>query len=66
MANPRPAPFFVGDDLALDFLNSIAAPWGRQIEWLANGGDLLAWLEEADAVPAETMAQLRAGAPPRA
>ena len=65
MADPRPAPFFVGDDLALDFLNSVAAPWGREIEWLADGGDLLAWLEQADAVPATAMAQLRARLGPR-
>jgi len=56
MAEPRPAPFFIGDDLALDFLNSIAAPWGPEIEWLTNGGDLVAWLEQAHAVPADVSA----------
>lgn len=60
MTEPRPAPFWIGDDLALDFLNTIAAPWGRQIEWLADGGDLVAWLEGARAVPAKTAAQIRA------
>lgn len=60
MAELRPAPFFVGDDLALDFLNSVAAPWGREIEWLANGGDLVAWLVQARAVPARMAARLRA------
>jgi predicted RNA-binding Zn ribbon-like protein len=60
MAEPRPAPFFIGDDLALDFLNSIAAPWDQEIEWLANGGDLVAWLEKAHAVPADAVAQFRA------
>ena len=40
MAELRPAPFFIGDDLALDFLNSIAAPWGEEIEWLGSGRDL--------------------------
>jgi predicted RNA-binding Zn ribbon-like protein len=59
MDNPRPAPFFISDDLALDFLNSTAAPWGEQIEWLASGSDLLAWLAEADVVPAEVLAQFR-------
>lgn len=56
----RPAPFFIGDDLALDFLNSIAAPWGQEIEWLANGADLVAWLEQAQAVPANISAHFRA------
>jgi predicted RNA-binding Zn ribbon-like protein len=60
MADPLPAPFFVGDDLALDFLNSVAAPWGHEIEWLANGGDLVAWLELAHAVPADVAAKFRA------
>ena len=60
MAEPRPAPLFIGDDLALDFLNSIAAPWGREIEWLANGGDLVAWLERAHAVPGSVSAHFRA------
>jgi predicted RNA-binding Zn ribbon-like protein len=60
MAELRPAPFFIGDDLALDFLNSIAAPWGREIEWLTNGRDLVAWLEQARAVPTNVAAHFRA------
>jgi predicted RNA-binding Zn ribbon-like protein len=60
MVDPRPAPFFVGDDLALDFLNSVAAPWGQEIEWIANGDDLLAWLEQAHAIPADVAARFRA------
>jgi predicted RNA-binding Zn ribbon-like protein len=59
MDNLRPAPFFISDDLALDFLNSIATPWGEEIEWLASGSDLLAWLAEAHAVPAGVLAQFR-------
>jgi predicted RNA-binding Zn ribbon-like protein len=60
MVEPRPTPFFIGDDFALDFLNSVAAPWGREIEWLANGGDLVAWLERADAIPVNLSAHFRA------
>ena len=60
MAEPRPAPFFLGDDLALDFLNTVAAPSGEEIEWLANGGDLVDWLDAAHAVPAKVAAQFRA------
>ncbi len=66
MASLRPPPFFIGDDLALDFVNSVAAPWGAQIEWLASGGDLIAWLEQAHAVPASVLAELRKRANPRA
>src|SRR6516162_4320357 len=66
MAQPRPAPFCVGDDLALDFLISVAAPWDDEIEWLASGGDLVAWLEAAHALPAKIAAQFRAQAGSRA
>jgi len=59
MAELRPAPFFVADDVALDFLNTVAAPWDGQIEWLGNGADLLAWLEQAHAMPAEVAARFR-------
>jgi hypothetical protein len=40
----------LGDDLALDFLNSVTALW-QEIEWLRNGGGLVAWLEQAHAMP---------------
>jgi predicted RNA-binding Zn ribbon-like protein len=66
MAEQQPAPFFVGDDLALDFLNSVAAPWGQKIEWLRNGGDLVSWLEQAHAVPADVAAHFRKDTNPRA
>lgn len=59
MPESRPAPFFIGDDLALDFLNTVAAPQGREIEWLASGRDLVAWLAEARAVPAAVAARFR-------
>ena len=53
MTHLRPAPFFVGDHLALDFLNTTAAPWGETLEWLANGHDLLTWLESARVIDPE-------------
>ena len=49
---PRPAPFFVGEHPALDFLNTVAAPWGEPIEWLGSGRDLLEWLVRAELVSA--------------
>jgi predicted RNA-binding Zn ribbon-like protein len=61
MAEQQPAPFFIGDDLALDFLNSVATPWGQKIEWLGNGGDLGSWLEQAHAAPAGVAAHFRTG-----
>lgn len=59
MADFRPQPLFVGDHLALDFLNSVAAPAGEWIEWIGSGRDLLSWLEQAGAVPPAVGAQLR-------
>ena len=59
MAPTRPAAFFIGDHLALDFLNSVAAPWGEEIEWLSSGEDLLAWLDEARALPRGVSADFR-------
>jgi predicted RNA-binding Zn ribbon-like protein len=43
----RPSPIFIADNLALDFINTLAKPWGDEIEWLNNGYDLLDWLEQA-------------------
>jgi predicted RNA-binding Zn ribbon-like protein len=43
----RPPPFFVGNHLALDFLNTIATPQGAVIDWLCDGQDLVRWLEDA-------------------
>ena len=56
----RPAPFIVGDHLALDFLNTVATPSDAPIEWLRDGQDLLAWLEQASAIDAAVFKQLRA------
>jgi predicted RNA-binding Zn ribbon-like protein len=66
MPEQRPAPFFIGDDRAMDFLNSVAAPAGREIEWLADGDDFVDWLEQADAVPADIAARFRKTAGARA
>ena len=66
MAEPRPTPFFIADDPALDFLNTVAAPGGDEIEWLASGGDLIAWLEQAHVVPKRVLEELRKRASPRA
>jgi predicted RNA-binding Zn ribbon-like protein len=59
MAASRPPPFFVGDDLALDFLNTVAAPADETIEWLAGGLDLVQWLAAAHAVPSPVVAEFR-------
>src|SRR5262245_25774978 len=62
----RPLPFFVGDHLALDFLNSIASPKDVPIEWLRNGRDLVDWLEQANVIPADVAVRFRTSKSQRA
>jgi predicted RNA-binding Zn ribbon-like protein len=42
-----PPPFFVGNHLALDFLNTIATPRGVVVDWLSDGQGLVHWLKDA-------------------
>jgi predicted RNA-binding Zn ribbon-like protein len=56
----RPPPFFVGDHLALDFLNSIASPKDVPVEWLRDGRDLVDWLEQANAIEGDVAKRFRA------
>ena len=60
-AAPRPSAFFVGEHPALDFLNTKATPSGVTTDWLADGADLLAWLEQAGAIPPEVASRYRKG-----
>jgi predicted RNA-binding Zn ribbon-like protein len=55
----RPPPFFVGDHLALDFLNSIASPKGVPVEWLRDGRELVSWLEQANVIAPAIAARFR-------
>src|SRR5258708_36854954 len=59
-ADIRPPGISIAGDRGLDFLNSIGTPADAVVEWLANGEDLLAWLEQAELVPAEAVATIRA------
>ena len=47
----RPPAMFIAGDPSLDFLNSIGTPVDTVVEWLADGQDLMAWLERAELVP---------------
>ena len=47
----RPVPFFLGEHAAMDFLNTVASPWGEAIEWIGSGRALLDWLQRAGLVP---------------
>ncbi len=59
----RPPPLFVGDHLAVDLLNTRAVPGGVEVEWVADGRDLAAWLAAAGlAVPPAGRSQMDAAA----
>ena len=62
----RPPPFFLGDHLALDFLNTIATPRDVPVEWLRDGRDLVDWLEEANLISVDVAARFRASQDQRA
>ncbi|HWB12113.1 MAG TPA: ABATE domain-containing protein [Pirellulales bacterium] len=59
MTSDRPPAFFVADHLALDFLNTTAKPRGELVDWLADGEDLVAWLEQAGAIEPAAAAKMR-------
>ena len=48
----------------LDFLNTVATPVITEIDWIDDGDGLLAWLQQAQLVPAEALEALRAQAIP--
>ncbi|MDE1996568.1 MAG: CGNR zinc finger domain-containing protein [Rhizobiaceae bacterium] len=64
MSVTRAPAIFIADALGLDFLNSIATPVDTPIDWIDDGEGLLAWLAQADLVPAETLDALRKQAMP--
>lgn len=48
MADPtKPAPILIADHPALDFLNTVGAPYGSEIEWLESGPGLVSWMTVA-------------------
>ena len=55
----RPPAMFIAGDPSLDFLNSIGTPVDKVVEWLEDGEDLMAWLEQAGLVPPEAAATIR-------
>ena len=46
---------FVADSPGLDFLNSIATPVDTPVDWIGDGAGLVAWLRQAQIVPAQML-----------
>jgi predicted RNA-binding Zn ribbon-like protein len=59
-----PPPMRVGDHVALDFLNTLAAPKGTPIEWIGNGRDLLTWLLTIGVLTQTDVASINAACSP--
>ena len=55
---------FIADSAGLNFLNSIATPVDAEVDWLGDGEGLLAWLQQAQLVPAEVLDAMRKQAKP--
>lgn len=55
---------FVADSRGLDFLNSIATPVDRPVEWIDSGEGLLDWLDQAGLVNADVLDLFRRASPP--
>ena len=62
--SPRPPANFIADSPGLDFLNSIATPVDAPVDCLDSGESLLAWLAQANLVPAHALNALAEQAAP--
>ena len=65
MTDIRPPAMFLADAPGLDFLNTLAIPVDAEVEWLGSGDDLLAWLEAAELLDHEALAEIRGMAEPK-
>lgn len=62
--NRHPPAMFVGGVPGLDFLNSIATPVDKPVDWIEDGEGYLRWLEQAKLVPREVLGDMRRRALP--
>ncbi len=51
----RPDPIFIGEHVALDFLNTRCAPTTIEFDWLENGKDLVLWMLQAGLIAKDQM-----------
>lgn len=51
ISHDRPSPLFVGDDLALDFINTRYGTGDRHVDCLVDDDSVLAWLKLAQLLP---------------
>lgn len=51
MQPSSPAPFVIAGHLAIDFINSIATPYGETIDWLRDGEAAMGWFASLSVFP---------------
>jgi predicted RNA-binding Zn ribbon-like protein len=64
MSSSKQPAIFITESLGLDFLNTLATPVDEQIDWIDDGDGLLAWLEQAQLVPAKDLEAMKSQAMP--
>jgi predicted RNA-binding Zn ribbon-like protein len=64
MSARRPPPIFISGSRGLDFLNSLATPVDKPVDWIDDGDGLLCWLEQAQLVTPNILKALKAAAMP--
>ncbi|MFA6116999.1 MAG: ABATE domain-containing protein [Sphingomonas sp.] len=55
---------FIADAPGIDFLNSVATPVDRPVDWIGDGQGLVDWLRQAGLVPGEQLDSIAARAMP--
>lgn len=55
LAEPGMPALFVANDSALDFMNSVASPNGRTLDWIADGPGFAQWLRQSGLLSDEEM-----------
>jgi predicted RNA-binding Zn ribbon-like protein len=64
MPEKLPPAMFLADSPGLDFLNSLATPQGEAVDWISNGDDFLAWLDQSGLVPKSVLTAMHRSATP--
>lgn len=60
----RQPAIFINDSVGLNFLNSIATPVDKPIDWIADGEGFLNWMQQAQLVPDSVIRTMRKQALP--
>lgn len=60
----KPPAIFIADSPGLDFLNSVATPLDRPVDWIEDGDGLIDWLGQAKLVPTDELDAIKARARP--